>query len=521
MKTFAMSFCSALALTPTLSRGEWELNPAANLPFSRSPWERIGVRASAPTNLMKAIALAAVATIHPSFAAEPALLLVQSTTLSPVPRAAAPAGPAATAPLSPAAALNLAIEYEARYQAAKATLRAESQALEQARAGLRPNIAFSLNRTFNMLYPGAGRQQDYVSSNTSINLRQPLYRPEVGALVRQAGAEVTRQEAILGVERNRLSLDVATIYLETLRTHAEWQTQQSQQQALDSLVVAAQRALPLGLASASLVQERQAKGAQGMLRVMQARLKRGEALAQLDKLVGQTTAHTVQLVSLPDDGFTWPADAPAPLADWQQRARAQSPEVQAAQATVATAREAISRAEAGKYPTVDLLAGRSRAVSDTFTSVNNRFINNSIGVQVAVPLYDGGRSNAATAQAVAQLDRAQAALEGTQRDVDLQVDVAHQLLAQANQRLQAHQVVVAANQQAITAARQGLARGQQSALDVLEAQSQLQIALLEQRTTRLSLLLAQLRLNALAGDAQWLSLVPLETWLNQPVALER
>ena len=112
-------------------------------------------------------------------------------------------------------------------------------------------------------------------------------------------------------------------------------------------------------------------------------------------------------------------------------------------------------------------------------------------------------------------------LEGTQRDVDRQVDVAHQLLAQANQRLQAHQVVVAANQQAITAARQGLARGQQSALDVLEAQSQLQIALLEQRTTRLSLLLAQLRLNALAGDAQWLSLVPLETWLNQPVALER
>ncbi len=452
--------------------------------------------------------------------AERPLVLAQSTVLSPTASQPAPTAPAGTtsSPLTPAAALTLAAEYESRYQAAKATLRAESQALEQARAGLRPNIAFNLNRTFNMLYPSAGRQQDYVSSNTSISLRQPLYRPEASAIVRQAGAEVTRQEAILGTERNRLSLDVASVYLEALRTHAEWQTQQSQQQALDSLVVAAQRALPLGLGSASLVQERQAKAAQGMLRVMQARLKRGEALAQLDKLVGQPTT---QLVSLPDDGFTWPADPPTALAEWQQRARAQSPELQAAQAAVVAAREAISRAEAGKYPTVDLLAGRSRAVSDTFTSVNNRFINNSIGVQVAVPLYDGGRSSATTAQAVAQLDRAQAALEGTQRDLDLQVDGAHQLLLQANQRLQAHQVVVAASQQAITAARQGQARGQQSALDVLEAQSQLQSALLEQRTTRLSLLLAQLRLNALAGDAQWLSLAPLQTWLSQPVALER
>ncbi len=472
-----------------------------------------------PSTLGKAMvmALAALATIHPSFAADPPLLLAQSTTLSPASRATTPA-PAPAAALTPAAALVLATEYEARYQVAKATFRAESQALEQARAGLRPSIGFNLNRTFNMLYPTAGRQQDYVSSSTSLTLRQPLYRPEASAIVRQAGAEVTRQEAVLGGERNRLSLDVASVYLEALRTDAEWQAQQSQQQALDSLVVAAQRALPLGLGSASLVQERQAKAAQGQLRVMQARLKRSEALAQLDKLIGQPAA---KLVSLPDEGFAWPADGPGALADWQQRARAQSPEVQAAQAAIAAAREAIDRAEAGKYPTVDLLAGRSRTVSDTFTSLNNRYINNSIGVQLAVPLYDGGRSSAGTAQAVAQLERAQALLEGTQRDLDLQIDTAHQLLTQASQRLQAHQVVVSASQQAVTAARQGQARGQQSALDVLDAQAQLQTALLEQRTTRLSLLLAQLRLNALAGDAQWLSLAPMQTWLSQPVMLER
>jgi outer membrane protein, protease secretion system len=420
--------------------------------------------------------------------------------------------------LTPAAALVLALAHEARFQAAKANLRAESQAVDLARSAQYPSIALNANRTYNQLYPASGRQQDYVSSTTGVSLRQSVYRPETQALVDQARAEVTRQQALLGSERNRLSLEVATAYLEALRAQADWQAQQSQQQALEGLVAAAQRAQPLGLVSVSMVQERQAKAAQGKLRILQAQTKRSDAVIQLEKLVGQPVRH---MLSLPDEGFSWRTDAPVLLADWQQRARTLSPEVQAAQAAIEATRKALVRLDAARWPTLDLVAGRNRIASETPTSINNRYMNTTVGLQLAVPIYDGGRNSAAMSQAVAQLDRATAQLEGVQRDLDSQIENAYQLLAQAGERLQAHQVVVAAAQQAVLAARQGQSRGQQSALDVQDAQALLEAARLEQRTTQWQLMLTQTRLHGLAGDEEWLSLVPLQNWLVQSISVER
>lgn len=418
--------------------------------------------------------------------------------------------------LTPATALTLAADYDARYLGAKAQFKAESENIAIAKAGLRPSVAVNANRNYNQLHPSSSREHNYYSSNTGVSVRQPLYRPENSANLRQAEAELGRQEALLGAEKNRLTFDVAGAYFELLRLNADYKAQQIQQQSLSRLVDAAQRAQPLGLVSASMVQDRRAKAAIGELRVLQALARRSEGLVQLERLIGQPVR---QLAGLADADFVWRAQSADGQAGWQDRAKAASPEVQAAQAATRVASEALSRASAGAYPTLDLVLGRSRAVSDTVSTLNTTYINNSVGLQLAVPLYDGGRSSAATRQAAAQLERAQAQLLVAERDLDAQVTSAYQLLKQANSRLAAHQAVVAAAQDALNSARQGQLRGQQSALDILEAQAVLEAARLEQLSTQLQLLLARLRLNALAGDAAWLSLAPLEAWLGQTITL--
>jgi TolC family type I secretion outer membrane protein len=448
----------------------------------------------------------------PGLQLDSAQLIAQSSTRAVNPAAAL----AQTAALTPASALTLATDYDARYLAAKAQFKAESESVAIARAGLRPSVGVNANRNYNELHPSSTRNQNYFSSNTGVSVRQPLYRPESTANLRQAEAEVGRQEALLGAEKNRLVFDVAGAYFELLRLNADYKAQFVQQQSLNRLVDAALRALPLGLVSASMVQDRRAKAAQGELRVLQALARRSDGLVQLERLIGQPVR---QLAGLADTDFVWLTQTKDSLASWQDRAKAASPEVQAAQAATRVANETLSRAGAGAYPTLDLVLGRNRSVSDTFTTLNTAYINNSIGLQLAVPLYDGGRSSAATRQAAAQLERAQAQLLVAERDLDAQVSSAYQLLTQADGRLAAHQAVVASALDALNSARQGQLRGQQSALDVLEAQGQLEAARLEQLSTQLQLLLARLRLNALAGDATWLSLAPLQAWLGPSVAV--
>lgn len=424
-------------------------------------------------------------------------------------------------PLTPAAALALAQGYEARFQAAQAGYRAEVEALPLARSGLLPEVNASASRTFNQLDARTGAryqpQLDYFSSSASIMVRQPIYRRENWARYQQAGAEVRRQDALLSAERSRLAQELAGAYLEVLRTQADVQARQAEREALAAAAAAAGRGVPLGLASASDRDSRQARADLASLRVMEAVSRRNEALRLLERMVGRPLQ---ALMAPPAEGpFDWAAQEPGVLAQWQERARAKSPEVMAAQAALEVAREGIGRAKAGAHPTLDLVGGRSKSASDSFTAINNTYYNNSIGLQLSVPLYAGGRNDAAVRQAVAQAERAQAQLDGTQRELDGQVEREHQLLAEAGERLRAHDAVVKAAEQAVLSARQGISRGLQSNLELMDAQGQLAATRAERTTARLQLLAAQLRLQLMVGDAGWLSLEPLQRWLVEPVAV--
>ncbi|MGE3348302.1 MAG: TolC family protein [Ramlibacter sp.] len=432
----------------------------------------------------------------------------------------APAG--AGDALSPAAALELAMRHEARFRSAEAAFRAESEGVALARSRLLPELGLNVARTRNSLdssFNGRGQPHlDYYSGGASVTVRQPLYRPESRARLRQADAENTRQAALLDGERGRLAMDLAVAYLEVLRAQADVVAERAQHEALLGLVAAARRAEPLGLGSAADRDARQAKAELANLRVLQAEAHRAEAVRRLERMVGQPVQ---RLLGPAEQDFVWLPGGPGPLAGWQAQARERSPDVLAAQAAVRVAREGIERARAEALPTLDLVAGRSKSTSDSYSSVNNTYFNTSLGLQLSVQLYAGGRHDAGIRQAVAQHERAQALLEGAQRELDEAVAHEYELVAQADRRLKAHQVVVRNARQALEAARLGTARGTLSTLDIADAQAQLETARAEQTTARLQMLAAQLKLHTLSGDAPWLSLAPLDRWLVEPVAVVR
>lgn len=422
--------------------------------------------------------------------------------------------------LSLAQALDKARQYEARYLAAQASFRAEREILPQARALLLPEVNFSYSRNRNSLDTQFGAQQaprlEYFSGSTALNIRQPLYRPESFARFRQAKSEVTRLESVLVSERNRLSVEVTGAYLELLRAQAEYFSLQAQQRFLTTQASAAQRALPLGLSSQNERDEKLSRANLAKLRALQLQGRMTEAQRRLENMVGQPVTAVLSPQAAQIDANVLLADS---LAVWQDKAQSQSPEVRAAVAAVEVARQGIDRAQAGHYPTLDAVAGRSKSTSESFNSVNNIYNNTFYGIQLNVPLYAGGRYDSGVRQAVAQHERAQAQLDGVRRESRLLVEREYLTLEIAAQRLQAFEDALRVAQQNVQSAQSGLARGVNSQVDVLETSAQLENTRYERLSARLELLIAHIRLQAQADEVDELAVARLDRWLTTPVSL--
>lgn len=429
--------------------------------------------------------------------------------------------PAQEPPPGPVLTLSRAVEralaHEARYRAAEASFRAEREVLEQARSRLLPEVSANLGRTHNDLTAVVGdtaAQTSYISAGNSISLRQPLYRPERWASYQQAKAEVARLEAVLATARNRLHVSVASAYLELLRAAAEWQALQAQQAALAGQAAAAARGVPLGLASASEREERAAQAELAALRALQAEARLTERRRELENMVGEPVT---RLLAAEEDGESLSRLAAGELRDWQDRAAEAAPEVRAARAAVEVAREGVRVASAGHKPTLDLVAARTKSRSETFTAIDQTFYNSSVGVQLNVPLYGGGRTESTVRQAVARQERSEAELQAALRDTAVLVEREHMTVRQAAQRLRAHAALVRSARQGVQAAQQGVARGTHAQLEVLEAQGRLQAAQQEHAATVAELLAARVRLQGLAGELSVQALPEVERVLVRPV----
>jgi len=424
--------------------------------------------------------------------------------------------------LSFARAVDQARGYEAKYQAARASFRADSEILPQARGALLPEVSLTTNRIYNQLdavFGGQSRQSiDYWSGGTNISLRQPIYRPENWARYQQAKSEVQRLEAVLVTDRNRLSVEVAGAYLEALRARAEYLSYQAQVKSQQGQAAAANRGVPLGLISPAERDQVQARAELGTLRALQAEGKATDAQRQLERMVGVP----VKLLLAPrDDRFDAASLIDGDLAVWQDKARSGSYDIRAAQANVQVALRGVDRARAGHKPTLDLVAGRSKSTSESFSSIDNTYYNTTIGVQLTVPLYAGGRVDSGVRQAVAQHEKAQAQFDSTVREVAVQVEREYLTLRQAEQRLKAHGALVESAGRNLSAARSGVERGTQSQLDVLEAQGQLFSAQYERSGAWLELLAARIRLESLAGEVDDRTVAQLDGVLVVPVTVGR
>ena len=206
--------------------------------------------------------------------------------------------------------------------------------------------------------------------------------------------------------------------------------------------------------------------------------------------------------------------APNRIEDWTERAEAGSPEIRSLKAQLEAARYEVEKAEAGHYPTLDAVAQLSLNESDTVTSVNNRYTNRSIGLQLSVPLFAGGYVNSTIRQALANKERVEQSLEALRRDLGVRVHKEFRGVTEGVLKVRALEQAVRSTEQVTRSNRRSFEAGSRTLNDTLNAEQQNVSAQRDLAQARYIYLISRVRLQALAGGPRSEVIDEINAWLR-------
>lgn len=412
--------------------------------------------------------------------------------------------------LAPAWALDLRQAYEAAEQndanirASRKASEALREKLPQAQAQRLPSVSFGagINRnhlntsTAGMLGP-VSYTTNYGSNNQALQLRQPIYRPYVVALVDQARAQVDDADAMLERDEQGLVVRVSEAYFDALLARAQLDLIAAQKAAYAVQLDAAEKGFKAGTGVRTDVDEAQARVDMSRAQELEAEQNVAFTRRRLEVLVGRPVD---SLADLDVPRFQPGPPVPARVEDWIALAEEASPQLRSLRAQLETARMEIEKAKAGHKPTLDAVAGWSRQDSDTVTSVNNVYNQKFIGLQLNVPLYSGGYVNSTVRQAVADSERAREALEAARLDLGTRVHEQYRAMTEGVLRIAALEQATRSAGQAVLSSRKSFTAGARTMVDVLNAEQQQTMTLRDLAQARYVYLLSRVRLQSLAGQ---------------------
>jgi protease secretion system outer membrane protein len=256
--------------------------------------------------------------------------------------------------------------------------------------------------------------------------------------------------------------------------------------------------------------ERRRRGGEGTItdiadaesRLQLARAGRADALDRvavaMSKLEGMTGKPMRPLWSLRAD-FMPTGVQPGRLDEWVALAQDLNPEIRSRRKAYELASLEVNRNRAGHMPQLDFVARSTRSDNETISTLNQRSSINSVGVQLNIPLFAGGRVLALTEQAVANRERALAELDAAAKEV--LVELTRQFLAVQTgvSKVTAYQKAVDASVVAVEGSKRGMMAGIRTNTDVLDAERVMFVAQRDLFQARYDVLISTLQLKAAAG----------------------
>ena len=191
---------------------------------------------------------------------------------------------------------------------------------------------------------------------------------------------------------------------------------------------------------------------------------------------------------------------PASMDKWVDAAERDSFIVQAQLAAAEVAAKEVERTRAGHLPTLDVVAnyGKSNSALGLESSIGTDSRN--IGLQLNIPIFQGGYVNSKTREAVANRSAADAALESAKRAAALNAQQSFLGVVNGLAQVRALEAALISSTSALESNKLGYEVGVRINIDVLNAENQVYVTKRDLAKARFDTLLSQLKLKAAVGS---------------------
>lgn len=346
---------------------------------------------------------------------------------------------------------------------------------------------------------GTGATESFETFGYNVNLTHPLFRKQNSVQYEQSKTQVAQAEEQLNTSRQDLMLRVSQAYFDVLLAQDKIDLIGAQKAAITRQLEQAKANFEVGTATITDVHEAQARfdltTAQEIAAVNDLEIKKRAIQAFTTQLPTRlATAKSDLQAAIP---------VPADMESWVELAEQNNLGLKVQQQNLQLAMQEIERAHAGHLPTLDVVGSYADTrANGGVNGFGNDLKNLTVGLQLQVPLYQGGSITSKEREAAANRQKAQDDVEAARRQADLQARQAFLNVSSTVAQVKAYEQALTSSQSQLDSTNLGYEVGVRTSVDVLNAQQQLFSAKRDLLQARYTYLLSILQLKAAAGVLQ-------------------
>ena len=398
-----------------------------------------------------------------------------------------------------------ALSNDPTWASARSANTAAQEKLEQGKALYRPTVSFNSNASHSetdIRYLGSGSvfrnggRESFDTFGYGVNVSQPVYRKQNSVQYQQSKTQVAQADKQLVLAQQNLMLRVAQAYFDVLLAQDKIDLINAQKAAINRQLEQAKANFDVGTATITDVNEAQARYD----------LTLAQEIAAINDL--EVKKHAVQSVigNLPQTLATARADfrttlpEPHDMERWVEIAEQNNLALNIQQQAFELASQQVDLANAGHLPTLDAVGSYADTrAGGSANGFGSDLQNATIGLQLQIPIYQGGAINSKVREAVANKQKAQEDVEIARRQVDLDTRQAYLNLTSGVAQVQAFEQALISSQSQLDSTNLGYEVGVRTSVDVLNAQQQFYSAKRDLLQARYSYLLSILKLKSATG----------------------
>ncbi len=360
-------------------------------------------------------------------------------------------------------ALTSAYLNNPRLAAGRAQLRAVDESVPQALAAGRPRVFLDGTVDAFTADTDVSERDERVTPGVNLSLRQPLYAGGgIQAGIRQAENDVRAERAFLLATEQQVLFDVVDAYTATWRDRAVLELALTTEQRIQRQLQATRDRFEVGEVARTDVAQAEARLARAQADIETARADLAASTAFYRDVIGMDPGVLTDPEAFPD--------LPSSEAEAQALAAA-NPSITSATFRLQSAREGVDVAFADLLPSLDLIGDVRRQANES--RAIDRRDEARVGLQLSVPLFQGGADRSRVRQNSQLVDARRNELEDTLRGVQRSVTTSWERIIAAQAALAALEEEVRANRIALDGVEEEALVGQRTVLDVLDAEQEL------------------------------------------------